>query len=79
MSEQMKTHANLGSFGKFIGMVTDSRSFLSYPRHEYFRRIMANFMGELADKGLYPDDRETLCSIARDISYNNAIKYFGIK
>ncbi len=79
MREQMKTLANLGAFGKFIGMVTDSRSFLSYPRHEYFRRIMANFMGELADKGLYPDDRETLCSIARDISYNNAIKYFGIK
>ncbi len=79
MREQMKALANLGAFGKFIGMVTDSRSFLSYPRHEYFRRIMCNFMGDLVEKGLYPYNKETLCGIARDISYNNAIKYFGIK
>ncbi len=79
MTEQMKTLANLGAFGKFIGMVTDSRSFLSYPRHEYFRRIMSNFLGSLVEKGLYPYDEAVLGEIARDISYNNAIKYFGIK
>jgi len=79
MTEQMKALANLGAFGKFIGMVTDSRSFLSYPRHEYFRRIMCNFLGGLVEKGLYPYDENALCAIAKDVSYNNAIKYFGIK
>ncbi len=79
MREQMKALGNLGALGKFVGMVTDSRSFLSYPRHEYFRRIMCNLLGEFVENGLYPDDRETLCKIARDISYNNAVKYFGIK
>ena len=70
---------NLGALGKFVGMVTDSRSFLSYPRHEYFRRIMCNLLGELVADGQYPYDENALCAIARDISYNNAIEYFGIK
>ena len=79
MREQMKALGNLGVLGKFIGMVTDSRSFLSYPRHEYFRRIMCNLLGEFVEKGEYPNDEKTLCKIAEDISYNNAIKYFGVK
>jgi glucuronate isomerase len=79
MREQMKALGNLGALGKFIGMVTDSRSFLSYPRHEYFRRIMCNLLGEFVEKGEYPNDEKTLCKIAEDISYNNAIKYFGVK
>ncbi|MGN0573462.1 MAG: glucuronate isomerase [Acutalibacteraceae bacterium] len=79
MREQMKALANLGAIGKFVGMVTDSRSFLSYPRHEYFRRIMCGLLGDMAAEGLYPYDEEALCKIAEDISYNNAIKYFGVK
>ena len=79
MREQMKALGNLGALGKFIGMVTDSRSFLSYPRHEYFRRIMCGLLGDMVEQGLFPYDEKILCSIARDISYNNAINYFGIK
>ena len=79
MREQMKALANLGALGKFVGMVTDSRSFLSYPRHEYFRRIACGLMGDMVAQGLYPYDEKTLCMLAEDISYNNAIKYFGIK
>ena len=79
MREQMKALGNLGALGKFVGMVTDSRSFLSYPRHEYFRRILCNLLGELVEKGQYPYDEKMLCRIVEDISYNNAINYFGIK
>lgn len=78
MREQMKTLANTGVFGKFIGMVTDSRSFLSYPRHEYFRRILCGFIGDMVEAGLYPADMEILAKIVKDISYNNAAEYFGI-
>ena len=79
MREQMKALANLGAIGKFVGMVTDSRSFLSYPRHEYFRRIMCGLLGDMVADGLYPYDEKAICKIAEDISYNNAIKYFGVK
>ena len=79
MREQMKALGNLGALGKFVGMVTDSRSFLSYPRHEYFRRIMCGLLGDMVENGLYPFDEKALCKIAEDISYNNAAKYFGIK
>lgn len=79
MREQMKALGNLGALGKFVGMVTDSRSFLSYPRHEYFRRIMCGLLGDMVEEGLYPYDEKALCRIAEDISYNNAAKYFGIK
>ena len=78
MREQMKALANLGALGKFVGMVTDSRSFLSYPRHEYFRRILCGFMGNMVADGLYPYDERALRTIAEDISYNNAVRYFGI-
>lgn len=79
MREQMKALANLGALGKFVGMVTDSRSFLSYPRHEYFRRILCGLIGEMVADGLYPYDEKALCKIAEDVSYNNAATYFGIK
>lgn len=78
MREQMKTFANLGVLGKFVGMVTDSRSFLSYPRHEYFRRILCGLIGDWVEQGLYPDD-DLLVDIVKDISYNNAAEYFGLK
>lgn len=78
MLTQMKALANLGSLGKFIGMVTDSRSFVSYPRHEYFRRILCELLGNLVENGEYPDDTEALGTIVRDISFNNAAAYFGI-
>ena len=77
MVEQMKALSNLGLLGRFVGMLTDSRSFLSYPRHEYFRRIMCNLIGRWVENGEYPDDFEALGDIVRGISYENAEKYFG--
>lgn len=67
---------NNGLLSKFIGMLTDSRSFLSYPRHDYFRRILCNFLGEQVESGLFPKDYELLGEIAANISYYNAKKYF---
>lgn len=78
MREQLRTLANTGVLGRFVGMVTDSRSFLSYPRHEYFRRILCGMIGEMVEAGWYPADMDTLIQIVRDISYNNAVRYFGI-
>ncbi len=77
MTAQMKSLANLGVLGKFIGMETDSRSFTSYGRHEYFRRIMCRLIGRWVEDGMYADDEEMLEEIVKGISYNNAIKYFG--
>ena len=77
MREQMKALGNLGVLGKFVGMVTDSRSFLSYPRHEYFRRILCGLIGDMVEGGLYPYTDE-LEQIVKDISYNNAVNYFGV-
>ncbi|UOF90310.1 glucuronate isomerase [Fodinisporobacter ferrooxydans] len=77
MIEQMKTLANVGLFSRFIGMLTDSRSFLSYTRHEYFRRLVCNVIGEWVENGEAPDDMELLGSIVQGISYNNAKEYFG--
>ena len=79
MTEQLKSLGNLGYLAGFIGMLTDSRSFLSYPRHEYFRRIVCRLFGEFVEQGLYPDDLKTLSQIVQDISYNNAKKYFNFK
>lgn len=78
MREQLKTLGNLGVLGKFVGMVTDSRSFLSYPRHEYFRRILCGLIGDMVESGLYPYTDE-LEQIIKDISYNNAVQYFGVE
>ena len=77
MEEQMRVLANLGMLSAFVGMLTDSRSFLSYPRHEYFRRIMCNLIGGWAENGEYPADMEKLTSIVKDISFGNAKKYFN--
>ena len=77
MTEQMTSLANLGLLGNFIGMLTDSRSFLSYTRHEYFRRIMCELIGGWVDNGEYPEDYRALEKIVKGISYNNAVRYFG--
>ncbi len=78
MRQQMQTLMNLGVISKFVGMITDSRSFLSYPRHEYFRRILCELLGDLVEEGKYPDDIEFLSKVVQDISFNNAVKYFGV-
>ncbi len=77
MTQQMKDLGNLGVLGKFIGMLTDSRSFLSYPRHEYFRRILCNLIGGWIDNGEYLADIEFAGELISDICFNNAKKYFG--
>jgi glucuronate isomerase len=77
MEKHLKDVAALGLLRRFIGMVTDSRSFLSYPRHEYFRRIVCNFIGEEVEKGLIPDEDELLKPLIEGISYNNAKEFFG--
>ncbi len=78
MIEQMKTLANLGTFGNFVGMLTDSRSFLSYTRHEYFRRIACNLIGEWVENGEIPENIKLLKRIVEGICYSNAKRYFGI-
>ena len=78
MVEQLHTLANLGVLGSFVGMLTDSRSFISYPRHEYFRRILCSVIGQWVENGEYPADMEFLKGLVRDISYNNAKAYFGL-
>lgn len=77
MMKQMTSLANLGLLGNFNGMLTDSRSFLSYPRHEYFRRILCELLGGWVENGEYPKDMKTLEKIVKGISYNNAVRYFG--
>jgi len=77
MENQIKSLANLGNLSGFVGMLTDSRSFLSYTRHEYFRRILCNVLGEWVENGEFPYDEDILSEIVKGISYNNAIRYFG--
>ena len=76
MTEQLISLANLGNLSGFVGMLTDSRSFLSYARHEYFRRILCNLIGTWVEEGGFPADMKTLSEIVRDISYYNAKRYF---
>ena len=76
MQDQMISLANLGNLSGFVGMLTDSRSFLSYTRHEYFRRILCNLIGNWVESGEFPADYDTLSEIVTDISYNNAKRYF---
>ena len=78
MEEQMKSLASLGLLGNFIGMLTDSRSFLSYARHDYFRRIMCNLIGAWVENGEYPNNEASLKKIVEAISFNNAKRYFGL-
>ena len=77
MEEHMKSLASLSLLGNFVGMLTDSRSFISYPRHEYFRRILCNYIGNLVENGEYPEDYDLLGEIVKNISYYNAVNYFG--
>jgi len=76
MKAQMKQLANLSVFGSFLGMLTDSRSFTSYPRHEYFRRILCDIIGEWVEAGMYPFDPDALAQLVADICYNNTKKFF---
>lgn len=78
MRAQMQALMNLGVISKFVGMVTDSRSFLSYPRHEYFRRILCSLLGDLVESGQYPADFDTLGEIVRGVSFVNAKQYFSL-
>lgn len=77
MEEQLRALANLGLLSKFVGMLTDSRSFVSYTRHEYFRRIFCNLVGKWVEEGEYPADEQMLKEIVEGVCYKNAEKYFG--
>lgn len=79
MIKQINALSNLGLLSRFIGMLTDSRSFLSYARHEYFRRILCNLLGEEVEKGFWPKDISLLGKMVEDISYNNARHYFDME
>ena len=78
MREQLISLSNLSLLGNFVGMLTDSRSFLSYTRHEYFRRILCSLIGEWVENGEYPYDIPSLSKLVEGICYNNAKQYFGI-
>lgn len=77
MSNQLKSFAALSTLGNFVGMLTDSRSFLSYTRHDYFRRILCQLIGSWVENGEYPYEEKILAEIVKGISYNNAVEYFG--
>lgn len=77
MEKHLRDLSAMGLLSRFAGMVTDSRSFLSYPRHEYFRRILCNFIGEEVEKGTIPDDDQLVGQLIEGTSYKNAKNYFG--
>jgi glucuronate isomerase len=77
MEKQINTLSNLGLLSRFVGMLTDSRSFLSFPRHEYFRRILCNILGNDVENGELPNDIPWIGKMVQDICYNNAKEYFG--
>jgi glucuronate isomerase len=77
MQEQLRVMAEQSLLANFVGMLTDSRSFLSYPRHEYFRRVLCDYIGGLVERSQVPNDEDYLGQIVEDISYNNAYNYFG--
>ena len=78
MENHLKDLTATGHIAKFIGMLTDSRSFLSYPRHHYFRRILCNYLGDMIEKNEMTDNMEIVGKVIKDVCYNNAIKYFKI-
>ena len=78
MEDQIVSLANLSLLGNFVGMPTDSRSFLSYARHDYFRRILCNVIGKWVENGEYPNDEKSLKKIVEGICFCNAKRYFGI-
>ena len=77
MTAQIDALSNMGLLSRFVGMVTDSRSFLSYSRHEYFRRLLCNLLGEEVRRGLLPDERATLGAMVEGVCFFNAREYFG--
>ena len=79
MEDQMRTLANMGLLSRFVGMLTDSRSFLSYPRHEYFRRILCNLLGNDVEAGILPNDMPLLGKMVEDICFNNVKAYFPME
>jgi len=79
MEKQLNVISNMGLLGRFVGMVTDSRSFLSFPRHEYFRRILCNLIGKDVNSGEIPEDMELLGGLVQNICYYNAKQYFQLE
>ena len=79
MERQINALSNMGLLSRFVGMLTDSRSFLSYPRHEYFRRILCNLLGQDVENGELPADMELLGRMVQNICYGNANEYFGFQ
>ena len=79
MEQQIQTLANLGLLSQFVGMLTDSRSFLSYTRHEYFRRILCNWLGTGMQQGSLPNEIELVGAMVSNICYGNASRYFGFE
>ena len=77
MEDQMNALSQLGLISNFVGMLTDSRSFLSYPRHEYFRRVLCNLFGKDMENGEIPNDMDMVGKVVSDICYYNAKEYFG--
>ena len=75
---QLNALSNVGLLSRFVGMVTDSRSFMSYPRHEYFRRVLCNLLGSEMEKGLLPNDEALVGRMVRDICFSNAERYFAV-
>jgi len=79
IEQQIEALSNMGLLSRFVGMLTDSRSFLSYPRHEYFRRVLCQIIGSDVEAGLLPEDMDLLGQIVEDICFNNAAKYFAME
>jgi len=78
MEKQLNALSNMGLISSFVGMITDSRSFLSFPRHEYFRRILCNLLGDEMEMGLLPRDEKWIGSIVSQVCYYNAKEYFNV-
>ena len=79
MTRQIEALSTMGLLSAFVGMTTDSRSFLSYPRHEYFRRLLCNILGGEMERGLLPDDEDLVGGVVRDVCYFNAGRYFRLR
>ena len=79
MERQMTALANIGLLHRFVGMITDSRSFLSYPRHEYFRRVLCRLLGRWVEDGEIPADDTLLSNLIGSVCYQNAVEYFGLE
>jgi glucuronate isomerase len=78
INRQFSALANIGLLSRFVGMLTDSRSFLSYPRHEYFRRLLCAKFGSEMEAGELPDDFGLIGGVVKDVCFGNAVKYFGM-